>query len=81
MVIEAWINGERQTYREVPEERLWDHPGATWSQNAQFRETVINQERQKLEEDMRKIFHPGILISYRLIFPSKMNSDGQDCQF
>ena len=75
MVIEAWINGDRLTTREIPEERLQDLPGAGWEQNVRFRETLIGLEIDKLRDDMKKIFHRVAQVQYYLVFPSKMNAD------
>lgn len=66
-----------QTLREIPADQLADLPAASWQANVDFRESKIRQALDQLEKDLRKIYHPGIQISYQLVFPSKLNN-GED---
>jgi len=78
MVIEAVINGEVLTTCEIPDEYLQDIEGVEWQRNFEFREQIVAMHLDAFQKKLDKFFHSGIQVEYRLVFPSKMNTQHEE---
>jgi hypothetical protein len=77
MVIETMINGEVFHQEAIPDEELMDIPGATWKQNTEARQQIVDQFVRRHIDKMERFFNKDFQISYRLVVRSKMTSNGE----
>lgn len=73
MIIEALLNGEVLTREEVPDEYLQDIEGATWQQNAEARQQIVDQFLEAFKKKMEKVFNQSLQVQYCLVFKSKLH--------
>lgn len=78
MVIEAMINGEVLTQREVPDEYLQDMEGVSWKDNCESRQLIIGLYLEEFRQKMEKVFKETHRVEYRLVFTSKMSKNEID---
>lgn len=81
MWIEAIINGEVLSREEVPDGYLAPVASLKWGESVEIREQIVTLYLQELQKKMARIFAEGHhIVSYRLIFQSKMTENEESSE-
>lgn len=75
MYIDIHINGDLRKRWKISHEHLPDIPGATWQENVEARQLVVEKYLRQFKSFVAPHFdgHPDVM--YSISFESKMNSE------